>query len=143
MSFLSRDAKTTGISTMQKAAAAIIKIESGLALARCLHILGSYWGFLFINLHLGLHWNMIIHRLKRRKKSFPHSISAACFTVALAIVLYGVWGFIKRDFPTYLFLKSEFVFLLFIEGCPTHETIYKVLCRKTPMHYVNYFMVEW
>jgi hypothetical protein len=26
--------------------------------ARQLHILGSYWGFLLISLHLGLHWNM-------------------------------------------------------------------------------------
>ena len=24
---------------------------------------------------------------------------------------YGVWAWIRRDFPTYLFLKSEFVFL--------------------------------
>lgn len=95
---------------------AFLPIESGLALARRLHILGSYWGFLFMSLHLGLHWNMVINRLKRRKKPFPRSISAACFTAALAIALYGVWVFIKRDFPTYLLLKSEFVFLDYEES---------------------------
>lgn len=95
---------------------AFLPIKSGLALARRLHILGSYWGCLFMSLHLGLHWNMVINRLRRRKKPFPHSISAVCFTAALAIALYGVWVFIQRDFPTYLLLKSEFVFLDYEES---------------------------
>ena len=95
---------------------AFLPIKSGLALARRLHILGSYWGFLFMGLHLGLHWNMVINRLKRKKEPFPRSVSAACFTVALAIALYGVWVLIKRDFPTYLLLKSEFVFLDYEES---------------------------
>ena len=95
---------------------AFLPIKSGLALARRLHILGSYWGFLFMSLHLGLHWNMVINRLKRRKKPFPRSISAVCFTAAPAIALYGVWVFIKRDFPTCLLLKSEFVFLDYEES---------------------------
>lgn len=93
-----------------------LPIKSGLALARRLHILGSYWGFLFMSLHLGMHWNMVINKLKRGKEPFPRGISAACFTVALAIALYGVWVFIKRDFPTYLLLKSEFVFLDYEES---------------------------
>lgn len=95
---------------------AFLPIESGLALARRLHILGSYWGFLFMGLHLGLHWNMVINRLKRKKEPFPRNIGAAFFLVALAIALYGVWVFIKRDFPTYLLLKSEFVFLDYEES---------------------------
>ena len=95
---------------------AFLPIKSGLALARRLHILGSYWGFLFMSLHLGMHWNMVINRLKRGKETFPYSISAVCFTMTLAIALYGIWVFIKRDFPTYLFLKSEFVFLDYEES---------------------------
>lgn len=95
---------------------AFLPIGSGLALARRLHILGSYWGFLLMGLHLGLHWNMVINRLKRKKEPFPRSISVACFAVSLVIALYGVWVFIKRDFPTYLLLKSEFVFLDYKES---------------------------
>ena len=30
--------------------------------------------------------------------------------IGLTIAGYGLWAFIGRDFPTYLFLKSEFVF---------------------------------
>lgn len=43
---------------------AFLPIESGLALARLLHILGSYWGFLLMSPHLGLHWNMVLGRLR-------------------------------------------------------------------------------
>ena len=95
---------------------AFLPIESGLVLARRLHILGSYWGFLLMSLHLGLHWNMVINKLKRRKEPLSRSICAVYFTVAFAVALYGIWVLIKRDFPTYLLLKSEFVFLDYEES---------------------------
>lgn len=90
---------------------AFLPIESGLALARRLHILGSHWGFLLMSLHLGLHWNMVLGLFKRKKKDISRSFQAACFVFSLAIALYGTWAFVKRDFFTYLFLRSEFVFL--------------------------------
>lgn len=84
----------------------------GLSLARRIHILGAYWGFLLMSLHLGLHWNMILVMLRKtaRIKSGSKVRSITAFIVGLVIAGYGVWAFIGRDFPTYLFLKSEFVF---------------------------------
>ena len=35
----------------------------------------------------------------------------AFFLPSLLISAYGVYAFIKRDFPTYMFLQSKFVFL--------------------------------
>lgn len=95
---------------------AFLPLKSGLALARRLHILGSYGGLLFMSLHLGLHTNMVIKRLKRGKEPLSRGTGAICFTAALAIALYGAWVFIKREFPAYLFLKSEFVFLDYEES---------------------------
>ena len=90
-----------------------MRIEGGMALARRLHILGSYWGFLLMNVHLGLHWNMVIRmaqkRIRIRKSSKIRSI--LLFFIGTAISLYGIAVFIRRDFLTYLLLKSEFVFL--------------------------------
>lgn len=94
-----------------------LPIESGLALARKLHILGAYWGILFMSLHLGLHWNMMIGIVKKRMgikarsriRSLTGILSGGC------IAVYGVSVFIRRDFPVYLFLKSEFVFLDYSE----------------------------
>lgn len=90
----------------------------GLSLARRLHILGAYWGFLLMSLHLGLHWNMILGMLRKtaRIKSSSKVRSITAFIVGLVIAGYGVWAFIGRDFPTYIFLKSEFVFLDYSES---------------------------
>lgn len=83
-------------------------IESGMALARRLHILGAYWGYLLMSLHIGLHWNMLLGMAIRGMKKPTLSVP---FSIPAAIALYGAYVFIKRDFMTYLFLKSEFVFL--------------------------------
>lgn len=88
-----------------------LPIESGLAMARHLHILGSYWGFLLMSLHLGLHWNMVLGAMKRKISSPSRNFHYICFGLEFFVALYGVCVFIKRDFFIYLFLQSEFVFL--------------------------------
>lgn len=92
---------------------AFLPIQGGMILARRLHILGSYWGFLLISLHLGLHWGMILNIIagKDRKKR-----SLAGFFVGVLIAAYGICVLIKRDFMTYMFLRSEFVFLDYEES---------------------------
>lgn len=71
-----------------------------------------------MSLHLGLHWNMILGTLRKSAgiKSKVKSRSIIAFVVGLVIAVYGLWAFINRDFPTYLFLKSEFVFLDYSEA---------------------------
>lgn len=90
----------------------------GMSLARRLHILGAYWGYIFLSLHLGLHWNMILRISCKaagiKNKSKIRSIIA--FIAGLVIAGYGVLVFISRDFLTYLLLKSEFVFLDYSES---------------------------
>lgn len=87
--------------------------SGGMALARRLHILGAYWGFLLMSLHLGLHWNMILGIARKAARMKKHSkvCSIISFVIALVIAGYGVRALIGRDFVTYLFLRSEFVFL--------------------------------
>ena len=93
-----------------------LPIESGMALARKLHILGAYWGFILMSLHLGLHWNMILGRLKKQVKLPPSRARRAVLRlVSAGIAAYGVYVFIRRSFATYLFLQSEFVFLDYSE----------------------------
>ena len=94
-----------------------LPFSGGMSLARRLHILGAFWGFLFMSLHLGLHWNLILGMLRKtvriKKSSKIRSIST--FIVGLAIAGYGVYAFVKRELLTYLFLRSEFVFLDYSE----------------------------
>lgn len=67
-------------------------IGTGMSLARRLHILGSYWGFLLMSIHLGLHWNMVIGIVKRefkiKKISKPRAVFF--FLTGLVISLYGL-----------------------------------------------------
>ena len=88
-----------------------LPIESGLALARRLHILGSHWGFLLMSLHIGLHWNMVISRMKRKNAKSSCGQKTILFLAGFTVAFYGGWVFVKRNFITYLFLRSEFVFL--------------------------------
>lgn len=95
---------------------AFLPIKSGLALARRLHILGSYWGFLLMSLHLGLHWNMVLALYRRKNAADSRSFRIICFVFGMAAALYGAWVFVKRNFFTYLFLQSDFVFLDYEES---------------------------
>ena len=91
---------------------AFLPIDSGLALARKLHILGAYWGFVLMSLHLGLHWGMILGMLKKVLKVKPSRVGKVlCFLFGTLIAVYGVVVFFRREYPVYLFLQSEFVFL--------------------------------
>lgn len=97
---------------------AFLPIDGGMALARRLHILGAYWGFILMSLHLGLHWNMILGMSRKAagiKNSSKIRSIIACIA-GLVIAGYGVWVFIKRDLLTYLLLKTEFVFLDYSES---------------------------
>lgn len=94
---------------------AFLPIGGGMALARRLHILGSYWGYLLMSLHLGLHWGMVLN-LAVKKNVRQRKYRTASFIGGLFIAVYGIYVFIKRDFPTYMFLRSEFVFLDYEES---------------------------
>ena len=45
-----------------------LPFSDGLSFARNLHMLSAYWGFVFMSLHLGFHWNMIMGMAKRLTK---------------------------------------------------------------------------
>lgn len=90
-----------------------LPFDVGMALARRLHILGAYWGFILMSVHLGLHWNMFLGIAKKKfgTKNTLNRYKILLRLVGVLIAAYGIFTFVSRDFPTYLFLQSEFVFL--------------------------------
>lgn len=98
---------------------AFLPIQGGMALARRLHILGSYWGFLFMSLHLGLHWGMILNvtaKMRKWSKADGSKFAVVSFLAGLVVAVYGLVVFIKRDFLDYMLLKREFVFMDYEES---------------------------
>ncbi len=96
--------------TMSRHVFAFLPIRGGMAFARRLHILGSYWGYVLMSLHLGLHWGMVLNMVGKGR-AVRQKYRTAGFIISLLIAVYGACVFIKRNFLTYMFLRSEFVFL--------------------------------
>ena len=92
-----------------------LNIQGNMALIRRLHILGAYWGFLFVGLHLGIHWSTLMKHFKINMKKHSKNTSTMFFLISIIISIYGIYAFIRRDFLTYLLLKNEFVFMDFNE----------------------------
>ena len=81
-----------------------------LAQAQKLHMLCAYWGFVFLSLHLGLHWSSILNMVKRFCKKEQPLRRWMIRIIGWLISAYGIYAFIKRDFAGYMFLKIHFVF---------------------------------
>lgn len=87
-----------------------LPITGGQWWARTVHMLSAYWGFVFVSLHLGLHWNIIIGMVKRVLYKSSAVRTWVVRATGLSIAGYGVCAFIKRQIGNYMFLRIQFVF---------------------------------
>lgn len=97
---------------MSKYVFLFLHISGGMTFARKIHMLASYWGLILLGLHLGLHWNIVIERIRRMfdaKKS--EKVRNFIFgLIGLAIAVCGISSFQQLGIENYLFLKTEYVF---------------------------------
>lgn len=93
-----------------------LPIEGSASFARRIHMLGAYWGLVFMSAHIGLHWAMVLKMIRkivavptswRRKKA----VQVCC----LLVTAFGVYAFISRKIGGYMLLKTHFLFLDFDE----------------------------
>lgn len=92
-----------------------VNIAGTANLARNVHMICAYWGFVLMAVHLGIHWNMFIGMLQKRTGTWIGKKLWALRILAFAIAAYGMHAFIIRDIGSYMFLKNHFVFLDFTE----------------------------
>lgn len=76
------------------------------ATARRLHMLASYWGFVLMGLHLGLHWGVVTALCRRRSGGKAGPIP---WCAGIAAGLYGAYAVWRRQIWLYLTLRSEFI----------------------------------
>lgn len=97
-----------------------LDIHGGMSFARLLHMAASYWGFVLMALHLGLHWAMFvgIARKALRPKQPSRARKLLLTVISAAIAVYGLIAFIRRDWLTYMLMRTQFVFLDFSEPVP-------------------------
>lgn len=99
---------------------AFLEIHRGMSFARLLHMAASYWGFVLMSLHLGLHWGKLLGMLKKGLRRKENSAPGK-FLLPAAGAVAAIWGaaaFVRRDILTYMLLRTQFVFLDFYEPVP-------------------------
>lgn len=92
-----------------------LPISGGQNFGRIAHMLGAYWGFCLMSLHLGLHWNMVLGMFRRPWGTPSKAQRLLIRGAAFAVACYGFFAFFKREIPDYLFFRSHFVFFDFDE----------------------------
>lgn len=97
---------------------AFLPVSGGLGAARLVHMAACYWSFVLMAFHLGLHWGMMLARFRQmlgmKKRSGFCSLILRLMGVMTAG--YGLYVFVTRDLLTYMFLRTQFVFLDYSES---------------------------
>ena len=91
---------------------AFLPLTGGMALSRVMHLAASYWGFVLMGLHTGMHWGAVMGIFRRLmgEGKVTAAVWAACLAAA-GTAVYGAACFCQADiFSSYMLLKNEFVF---------------------------------
>ena len=91
-----------------------IQIDNVSAAARDIHLFLGYWGFVLMAIHLGMHVDMFLTPVLRKRQTGKAFLWISRITT-VGISLYGVYAFIRRELPTYLFRQIMFAFFDFEE----------------------------
>lgn len=94
---------------------AALPISGPMATARSMHMAASYWGFVLMSVHLGMHWGMIVGMFRRllKGRKLPNVSVWGLRLASIVIAGYGLVCFIQKDIASYMFLKNQFVFFDF------------------------------
>ena len=65
-----------------------------------------------MSIHLGLHWGMIMGRMRKLLRIQKASVVRKWILRGLALLIcgFGIYAFLKHNIADYLFLRSQFVF---------------------------------
>lgn len=87
----------------------------GTSVARTVHLLASYWGLLLMSFHAGMHGNVMMGTI--RKNTNPRQLSKikiwSLRIIVVLLAICGILAFVKNEVSSYLFLRTQFVFIDF------------------------------
>jgi Domain of unknown function (DUF4405) len=75
-----------------------------------IHVMTSYWGFIFMAMHIGLSWGTIINAVRKMTgiTSTSRIRTIALRVVAVLVVVYGVQTSLERDMISRLTIYNPF-----------------------------------
>lgn len=117
-----------------------LDLNMSIDLARSLHMVASYVGFLLMGFHIGLHYVMILARLQKvftiRRKSKVLTWIIRC--VVGIVSAYGVYALFKRNFISYITLQMHFVIFDYKE--PIIFYVMDLMAITVFMIHVGYYL---
>lgn len=92
-----------------------LPIHGPMATARMMHMAASYWGFVLMSIHLGMHWGMIQGMFRRflRGRKLSSVFVWGLRLAAVVVAGYGLLCFVQKDIVSYMLLRNPFVFFDF------------------------------
>ena len=99
---------------MSKHLYTFIEVPGITAAVREIHLAIAYWGFALMCVHAGMHLVPLIHKMTGKNKR----IRIILHSVWILISGYGVYVFIKRAMPEYMFHRQIFAFIDVSESKP-------------------------
>ena len=117
-------------------------INGPMATARRMHMAASYWGFVLMSMHLGMHWGMIIGIFRRILKGskLPRLCTWGLRLAAILLAGYGLNCFIQKDIVSYMFLQKQFVFFAFEQS--TWSVFMEYMAMMGLGVWVGYYVVK-
>ena len=85
-----------------------LPIRGGRALARRVHILCAYWGFLLMAVHMGMHWDGVKRRMGNTFGKGETEGNRMFSSVGWAVSVYGIYAFYRHEILSFLWMKNEF-----------------------------------
>lgn len=80
-----------------------------ISISRQLHMVLAYWSFIFMAIHLGLHSQMMIKKVRVKfQKSSIYVKNIIFIVIPYCIAAFGVVMFIKNQLISYLFMLTHF-----------------------------------
>lgn len=116
---------------------AFLPIEGGMGTARKLHLAGSYWAFVLMSIHLGMHWSMIIKKINIKCNVLILWLLriAACGTA-----IYGTILFVRAEIIRSMFLLNEFAFFDF--EIPSIFVIIQNIAMMTMWIFIGHYLTR-
>ena len=71
--------------------------------ARVMHLGFSYWSFILMGLHLGMHISVIVSKM-------PKSVKLVLSIIFIILAVYGFYLFLKSGIINYILFKAHFAF---------------------------------
>lgn len=84
-----------------------LPLGNDIMIARKMHLACSYWSFVFMSIHLGLHWSMVTSAFKGMNEYATWLMRI----IAAILAFMGAYFFAKVNAFSYMFLRVEFAML--------------------------------